>query len=383
MEEAINSTALPEQEPAAPPGGDAQKSADAGTKPAPNIGEFSASLSAMAQRLREREAQLKREIQLARRRSEIIKSYTEMLVELLNQREEWLLVVDQETHKIVHCNKRSKSAEEGDAHCEHCRHRLPIQPRLLEWESTEHYQIWELEEEQGGCYRIISFPIEWKERPSCIHIVMDVTAEKTNARLLNDEVYQDGETGIRNRQFLEEFMAQVLRERQDVTLCYLDLEGVSDVNMAFGRETGDAYLQNFVEIVRKNFRSGDTFARVQDDKFCLVLSGKVKHLIERKMSEILTAFQRDDDRVFCHNCNFKFSIQEVEGESNMHTLEDLLRDSEADIKRPYFSFDLFNLLDRSLFYNRWNIVTMLSHLMFIIVVVVIVIFISHDYNLFS
>lgn len=96
---------------------------------------------------------------------------------------------------------------------------------------------------------------------------------------------------------------------------------------------GDAYIQNFVEIVRKNFRSGDTFVRIQDDKFCLMLTGNVKHLIERKMDEILTAFQRDDDRVFCHECNFKYSIIEVAGQSNMLTLDSLLKEAEKAVQQ--------------------------------------------------
>ena len=154
-----------------------------------------------------------------------------------------------------------------------------------------------------------------------------------NARHLKDEIYQDMDTGIRSHQFLDEFMGRVLRERQDITLCYLDLEGVADINTSYGRAVGDAYIQNFVEIVRKNFRSGDTFARIKDDKFCLMLTGNVKHLIERKMTEILTAFQRDDDRVFSHHCNFKYSILEVEGESNLLSLDKLLAEAEADIRR--------------------------------------------------
>ena len=44
-----------------------------------------------------REAQLKQEVQRAERRAEIIESYTEMLMELLSQRDEWMLVVDRET----------------------------------------------------------------------------------------------------------------------------------------------------------------------------------------------------------------------------------------------------------------------------------------------
>lgn len=327
MEENVNETGRPAQEPASAPPAESEQ------QPQPCTEAVTAKLNAIAQRLREREAQLEQEIRRARRRAEIIQSYAEMLVELLDQRDEWLLVVDRETREIVHCNKRTRGIEEGDTYCGNCQHRLSIQPKLLEWEGTERYQIWELGEDDGRCYRVISFPIEWKDRLSCIHIVMDVTAEKMSARHLNDDVYQDADTGIHNRMFLEEFMGHVLRERQDITLCYMDLEGVSDINTSYGRKVGDAYIQNFVEIVRKNFRTGDTFARIQDDKFCLMLTGNVKHLIERKMDEILTIFQRDDDRVFSHRCNFKFSVMEVEGSSNLLSLDRLLQDAEAEVKR--------------------------------------------------
>lgn len=299
-----------------------------------HLGTLSDAFNAMTRQLDDRRAQLRAEVRRAQNRADIIESYTEMLVDLLGQREEWMLVVDEETREIVYCNKRHQDNGQGGDHCETCKHRLPIQSKILEWERTERYKIWELEEHnRGGCYRIISFPIEWQNRASCIHIVMDVTSEKMNARHLNTQAYHDLDTGIRNGQFLEEFMAQTFRQKQDVTLCYLDLEGVDDINNTYGDKVGDAYIQNFVEIVRKNFRSGDTFARLKDDKFCLALSGNVKHLIERKMAEILAIFQRDDDRIFCHRCNFKYSIIEVVGEENTSTLEELLSGAEAAIRR--------------------------------------------------
>ena len=163
-----------------------------------------------------------------------------------------------------------------------------------------------------------------------LSILQDLGA---SIRTINRSTVEIDCTGIRNGQFLEEFMAQTFRQKQDVTLCYLDLEGVDDINNTYGDKVGDAYIQNFVEIVRKNFRSGDTFARLKDDKFCLALSGNVKHLIERKMAEILAIFQRDDDRIFCHRCNFKYSIIEVVGEENTSTLEELLSGAEAAIRR--------------------------------------------------
>lgn len=105
-----------------------------------------------------------------------------------------------------------------------------------------------------------------------------------------------------------------------------------EINTSHGRKAGDAYIQNFVDAVRKHFRSNDTFARVRDDKFCLLLSGKVKHLVERKMGEIAVAFQRDEDRLFKHRCNFNFGIVEVDGETNTMTLDELLERAEVSIR---------------------------------------------------
>ena len=51
------------------------------------LASFQETFQAMTRQLQEREEQLKREIQLARRRAEIIEGYTEMLVELLSQRD--------------------------------------------------------------------------------------------------------------------------------------------------------------------------------------------------------------------------------------------------------------------------------------------------------
>lgn len=292
------------------------------------LGAFSDAFNTMTSQLKVREAQLKAEIQLAQNRAEIIESYTEMMVELLSQRDEWLLVVDTRTQEILHCNKQPADG----SRCSSCQHRLPLQPKLLEWDQSERYKVWEAEESDGTFYRVVSFPIEWKGRQACVHIVMDVTKEKMNARHLNNKDYHDIDTGVRNRRFLDEFVGRVLREHLDFTICYLDLEGVEEINQSHGRKAGDAYIQNFVDAVRKHFRSSDTFARVRDDKFCLMLSGKVKHIVERKMGDIAVAFQRDEERLFKHRCNFNFGIVEVDGETNTLTLDELLDRAEAPIR---------------------------------------------------
>ena len=46
----------------------------------------------------------------------------------------------------------------------------------------------------------------------------------------------------------------VLQEKREAILCYLDLDGLKYVNDKFGHLEGDMYIQNFVELIKNNFR---------------------------------------------------------------------------------------------------------------------------------
>ena len=159
-----------------------------------------------------------------------------------------------------------------------------------------------------------------------MHVVVDITEEKRNVRNLTSKAYFDPLTGIKNRTFFEEYMGIVIRDELDATLCYLQLDGLEYVADMFGRREGDAYIQNFVETIRKNFRGGDTFARIGGDEFCVVLSGNMAELINRKLAEILREFQEEVTRQY--QCSFSYGIVEVDGKVNKLTLEEILRQAE-------------------------------------------------------
>ncbi len=119
---------------------------------------------------------------------------------------------------------------------------------------------------------------------------------------------------------------KVLRDELDATICYLQLDGLEYVNETFGHREGDAYIQNFVETVRKNFRGGDTFARIGGDEFCVILSGNMAELINRKVAEILREFQEEVARQY--QCSFSYGIVEVNGKENAMALQEILRQAE-------------------------------------------------------
>lgn len=279
------------------------------------------------QKLQKTIEQLREESGNAVHRADMMESYHGLLIEMLSRRNEWLLVVDKESKEVLYCNKKNQGEIENPSYCSQCKIRLSFQPQILSWNGKEQYEVWEMEDENGMHYRITSFPIEWQEHSSSAHIIVDITDEKQAARNLASKAYHDPGTGIKNRLFFKEYMETVLNEKREATLCYLDLDGLKYVNDTFGHQEGDTYIQNFVEIIRKNFRSGDTFARIGGDEFCLVLTGDIKHLIERKMEEILKQFQ--EGGFSDYQCSFSYGIVEISGEKNEMSFDEILQKADA------------------------------------------------------
>lgn len=276
---------------------------------------------------KKREQQLEDEKQRIQSRADMIEGYNELLVAMLSKRDEWLLVVDMESKEILYCNKRKQFGRTDEHFCQTCKNRLTFHPELLNWKGDEQYSVWEMAGEDDTNYRITSFPIELRERSSYVHIIVDITEEKRMAHNLTSKAYHDPGTGIKNRLFFEEYMEIILHDKQQATLCYLDLDGLKYVNDKYGHLEGDMYIQNFVEIIRKDFRSGDTFARIGGDEFCLVLTGNMKELIDKKLEEILTEFQESDFSEY--QCSFSFGVVEIPGAANTMTLDEILQKADA------------------------------------------------------
>lgn len=291
-----------------------------------NLGRELTHLQHVVQELntyKEKEQQLETDFQQLQSRSEKIEGYNELLVAMLSKRDEWLLVVDTETKEILYCNKRKQLNDTNSTFCNTCKNRLTFQPELLKWHGKEQYSVWEMAGADDTHYRITSFPIELKMRSSYVHIIVDVTEEKRTAHSLTSKAYSDPGTGIKNRLFFEEYMEIILREKQQATLCYLDLDGLKYVNDKYGHLEGDTYIQNFVETIRKDFRNGDTFARIGGDEFCLVLSGNMKELMDKKLEEILREFQNSD--LSEYQCSFSFGVVEIPGKANTMSMDDILQ----------------------------------------------------------
>lgn len=82
-------------------------------------------------------------------------------------------------------------------------------------------------------------------------------------------------TGLPNRQLFEDRAEQVLaraqRNKEQVAICYLDLDGFKPVNDSYGHALGDKLLSRVGERLVEVVRDSDTVARIGGDEFVVLL----------------------------------------------------------------------------------------------------------------
>jgi len=96
----------------------------------------------------------------------------------------------------------------------------------------------------------------------------------------------DSLTGIYNRQmaivFLEQFIKIAERKKEHLSIVYIDVNWLKNVNDIYGHEEGDRFLINITKEISALIRKSDIFSRLGGDEFLLILPN-----IKNKEAELL------------------------------------------------------------------------------------------------
>jgi diguanylate cyclase (GGDEF)-like protein len=113
--------------------------------------------------------------------------------------------------------------------------------------------------------------------------VLNVIRHTTVARLeaatqaVADMAVTDDLTGLGNRRGLllagEPVVEISRRARRPVTVLYMDVDGLKEVNDEHGHGAGDRLIVRTGEVLRRVFRDADVVARLGGDEFAVLLSG--------------------------------------------------------------------------------------------------------------
>lgn len=117
------------------------------------------------------------------------------------------------------------------------------------------------------------------------------------AQRLHQEVMRDHLTGVYNRAFFDETLANEFKRARRrcslLGLVFIDLDGFKAVNDERGHLFGDQVLQEVADLLRREARPGDVIARYGGDEFCLIVadtSNQELTALANRLSQTLNRF---------------------------------------------------------------------------------------------
>jgi diguanylate cyclase (GGDEF)-like protein len=117
----------------------------------------------------------------------------------------------------------------------------------------------------------------------------------------------DASTGAINRRFFMELLEaefnRAERYRFPMTLVYMELDNLAEINQRLGYQKGDELLYQFVEQLSEALRANDVVARLSDDEFAMILpqtnDSQAQQVFTRILPELKTALEAEDVPIEC------------------------------------------------------------------------------------
>lgn len=164
--------------------------------------------------------------------------------------------------------------------------------------------------------------------------------EQAAARKLYESAVRDGLTGLHNRRYLDERLAQefayAARHGAALSTILLDLDHFKSVNDTFGHAVGDRVLELTAGVMQRTVRTEDLVARYGGEEFCVLVRGVaipgVMTLAERLRVQVEElAVPTGDGRTL--KVTSSFGVATLDAEHPVEDVASLLRMSDDALYR--------------------------------------------------
>ncbi len=170
------------------------------------------------------------------------------------------------------CWQKLQSGREGP--CEFC----PV-PKLIDEDGNilQNSVVWEFQNTiNKRWYLVKDALIEWIDG-HLVHIetTTDISYQKIYEEKLTRYASLDTMTGAYNREWgyklIYEMSTRSQIEQKDVSLVFIDLDGLKRVNDNFGHSAGDDMITRIVDVIQARVRKSDVVCRWGGDEFIVLL----------------------------------------------------------------------------------------------------------------
>ncbi|MCY6354287.1 sensor domain-containing diguanylate cyclase [Clostridium sp. ZS2-4] len=125
-----------------------------------------------------------------------------------------------------------------------------------------------------------------EEKSFVIAEIIDITRRKLAEETLEKYATKDHMTDLFNRrvglEFLEKECRQAVLGKQDLTICFIDIDGLKNVNDTYGHNTGDYLIKTVADLIKQFIGEKDIACRLGGDEFLIIF----KNCNKRKAHEI-------------------------------------------------------------------------------------------------
>lgn len=183
-----------------------------------------------------------------------------------------------------------------------------------------------------------------------VGIFSDITQMKEHQQQLERRAHYDALTDVPNRVLLadrlKQSIAQCLRDKSSLAVCYLDLDGFKAINDTLGHEIGDRVLVEIARRIEASVRGGDTIARLGGDEFVVLLPGlsqvdEYQATVERLLVLIAKPIEIEN-RPLTISASIGVSICPADGRDPdilLHQADQAMYEAKRSGKNSYRRFD--------------------------------------------
>lgn len=141
--------------------------------------------------------------------------------------------------------------------------------------------------------------------------IQDITGRKKREEEILYLSYHDQLTGLFNRRYYDHAVKRLVEMKcVPLTLVMADVNGLKQINDAFGHQVGDLLLEKMAQILQRECRAEDIAARIGGDEFVLLLPETDAENADIMISRINAAIAREEIQNKALSVSIGFAVKE-------------------------------------------------------------------------